>query len=299
MNVPVRYKPGQRRLLSAAKSSVLGDGLLERARSTSLALLGVTAAVGLAMVALALNQGWPLLAGVPLPGLGGGRQAVGDATIAAQASTPNGHGVALQGVAGPQRTNASDPGRKGARGSHGLGGPRAPGPEVVVVSRSTPVGPSGDSSPGGGSTGDAAPSPAPAVQQPTSTPAAEPTSSPSPSPSTPTPTSQTLTRESQPTAASPTASQPPPVSDEDSAHDHGHHFGRGGTRSYGHSHGRDDSEASEPPDETAEPAPSTPAASPPDSATPEEPESQPDPAPWSHGAVHGYGHDHGYDHGHW
>ncbi len=64
--------------------SVLGDGLLERTRSTSLALLGPTAAIGLAMVALALNQGWPLIAGAPIPGFGSGHQAVGDATVAAR-----------------------------------------------------------------------------------------------------------------------------------------------------------------------------------------------------------------------
>lgn len=49
------------------KPSFLGDGILERARSTSLALLGLAAAVGLGTIALAINQDWPLIAGSPIP----------------------------------------------------------------------------------------------------------------------------------------------------------------------------------------------------------------------------------------
>lgn len=60
---------------------LLGAGMLERARATSLALLGATAAVGLAMVAIAANQGWPLLAGSAIPRL---RQDLGGATVVAR-----------------------------------------------------------------------------------------------------------------------------------------------------------------------------------------------------------------------
>jgi len=56
-----------RRTRKAAKLSVMGEGLLERARSTTLALLGGVAAIGLIAVGLALNQGWPLLPESPLP----------------------------------------------------------------------------------------------------------------------------------------------------------------------------------------------------------------------------------------
>ncbi|HXV04613.1 MAG TPA: hypothetical protein VFP23_01760, partial [Solirubrobacterales bacterium] len=61
MAVQVLHKRGQpwsQRV--ASRPSLLGDGLLERARSTSFAMLGLTAAVGLGLVALALNQSWPL-----------------------------------------------------------------------------------------------------------------------------------------------------------------------------------------------------------------------------------------------
>jgi hypothetical protein len=84
MVVPVTHNRGERRLPSALKLSVFGDGLLERARSTSFALLGVVAAIGLGMVAFVLNQGWPVTVGGPLPGapaqstpVGGGAVALG------------------------------------------------------------------------------------------------------------------------------------------------------------------------------------------------------------------------------
>jgi hypothetical protein len=54
------------RLLPLARPSVLGDGLPERLRSTLVALLGITGAVGLAMVALVLQQGFPLVSSGPI-----------------------------------------------------------------------------------------------------------------------------------------------------------------------------------------------------------------------------------------
>src|SRR4029077_564849 len=288
MDVSVHYKRGQWRLRSATRASVLGDGLLERGRSTSLALLGLTAAVGLAMVALALNQGWPLIAGAPIPGFGDTHQAVGDATIAAEAKGSSGLGTALPSTAGRQGPQASTrPARKGAGGTPAPAGSQAPGPEGIVVSHSTPASSPDDSSSGGGSPGGAAPSPAPVAQQPASTPVPEPASSPAAPPPSPAP---------QPAPESAAPSQPTLVSDESGEHDHGHHFGRGGSGSYSHSRSREDSAGSESSGEP-EPAPGPPDAPPPDSDTPEEPESQSYAPPWSHGGSHGYGHDH--DHGHW
>ncbi len=83
MDVSVHRKRGQLWLRSPGRPSVLGGGILERARSTTLALLGVTAAVGLAIVALALNQSWPLIAGSPIPGVAPRHEAVGKAKVAA------------------------------------------------------------------------------------------------------------------------------------------------------------------------------------------------------------------------
>ncbi len=86
----VQYKRGLQQL----RSSALGDGLLERARAMSLALLGATAAVGLAIVALALNQGWPLVGGSGIPDVQPPRQGVGGATVAARShASARSHGA--------------------------------------------------------------------------------------------------------------------------------------------------------------------------------------------------------------
>jgi hypothetical protein len=61
-----RSQPGLRRL---AVPSLLGDGLPERLRSTSIALLGAVAAIGLGTVAFALQLGLPPVASGPLPDL--------------------------------------------------------------------------------------------------------------------------------------------------------------------------------------------------------------------------------------
>jgi hypothetical protein len=79
MVLAVQRDGGQR---SGPRLSLLGDGLLDRARSTSLALLGASAAVGLATIALALNQSWPLVPGSPVPKSPSPSAALGKATVA-------------------------------------------------------------------------------------------------------------------------------------------------------------------------------------------------------------------------
>jgi hypothetical protein len=113
--------------------SVFGGGLLERARSTTLALLGVTAALGLAMVALALNQSWPLVAGsaIPVPPQAG----LGKATAVAAAPS---------GASGPVASGAAGSARDGrAVASQSDSEAPAPGSPAesseFVVSPSTPV----------------------------------------------------------------------------------------------------------------------------------------------------------------
>lgn len=49
-------------------SSLAGDGLLVRIRSTSIGLMGLVTAVGLGLVAFISQQGWPGVLGGPLPG---------------------------------------------------------------------------------------------------------------------------------------------------------------------------------------------------------------------------------------
>jgi hypothetical protein len=247
MDVPVLHKRGQRRLRSATRTTILGDGLLERVRSTSLALLGLTAAVGLAMVALALNQGWPLIAGAPIPGFGERHAAIDDAAVAAEANAPGGRGPALGGgTAGrPDSQSLTPPARPGAGGTPAPVGPRAPGSESIVVSDSTPTGPA----PADGPPGGASPSPPSADQQPAVTPV--PAAPPAPAPAATPPAQAPVASVSTPPPSS--AGTPPPGSpeevdddddgvdedcppdeeqDEDEDRDHSHGWHRG----YGHGH---------------------------------------------------------------
>jgi hypothetical protein len=90
MVVAVLHARILRLLQSVGRISVFGDGVLERARSTSLALLGTIAAIGLAIVAFALQLGWPIGTDGPLPNAPREeRQAVGSAVaVAAVPSRP-------------------------------------------------------------------------------------------------------------------------------------------------------------------------------------------------------------------
>ncbi len=67
----------------ARRPSLAGDGLPERMRSTTFALLGITAATCLGLVAVFSQQEWPLLSPGPLPVAPAGPGAVGDAAIVA------------------------------------------------------------------------------------------------------------------------------------------------------------------------------------------------------------------------
>jgi hypothetical protein len=144
IDVSVPCKRGQEWLRSIGTPSVLGEGLLERARAISLALLGVTAAVGLAIIALALNQGWPLVAGSSIPVISSQHQAVGKATVAAEMRSPR---------AGASQTSRVDRGpspRPVAQARHEQPGtglatsPTPTGSTDLVVAPSAPARPHGD-----------------------------------------------------------------------------------------------------------------------------------------------------------
>lgn len=62
--------------------SFAGTGLLERMRSTTFALLGTTAALGLGLVAIVSQQGWPQLPSAPIPGLSQGQGQLDQARVA-------------------------------------------------------------------------------------------------------------------------------------------------------------------------------------------------------------------------
>jgi hypothetical protein len=63
----VQTKIGERLSGHIRLPSVAGRGLTERMRTTTFALLGITAAAGLGLVAIFSQQGWPLLPSSPLP----------------------------------------------------------------------------------------------------------------------------------------------------------------------------------------------------------------------------------------
>jgi hypothetical protein len=67
-------------------ASLAGDGLQERLRSTTFALLGLITAVGLVLVGIAANQGWPDFVDSPIPEAP--TVHVGEASIAAGAAHP-------------------------------------------------------------------------------------------------------------------------------------------------------------------------------------------------------------------
>src|ERR1044072_3367539 len=63
----MRFRRGQT-LPRVTRPSLAGDDLAERMRSTAFALLGIFTAMGLGLVALVSQQGWPHLPSSPIPG---------------------------------------------------------------------------------------------------------------------------------------------------------------------------------------------------------------------------------------
>jgi hypothetical protein len=225
IDVSVHWKRGQGWLRAGGRPSILGDGLLERARATSLALLGATAAVGLAIMALAFNQGWPLIAGSSIPRIQPRHQSIADAAVAAAAGNAQ-----SPGGGGRDRSSRHRRGAVGAPAS-GPGTASVPSAELVV-SPSTPVdtrGPS-HSSPAPHGHAPAAqqpvqqapaapasptPAPAPAAPQPEAAPAPAPVSAPVPVPA--------------PAPPQATASETPPEEESNLppwSHGRGHGYGR-------------------------------------------------------------------------
>jgi hypothetical protein len=175
MDEQVGTKIGQWLARRVKWSSLAGDGWSERVRTTTFALLGLTAAAGLGLVAIFSQQGWPLLSPSPIPSPPTAHQAV--------------HGALA--VAGPVGTRAGEE-------AIGLGSGR-PAP-----TRSTPTSPQG-----GGSSADlsgqlpvrqGSSPPTGAQPEPSAPPAAptpEPVPAPPPSPEAP----STVTPVSAPTPA--------------------------------------------------------------------------------------------------
>lgn len=167
-------------LLRSARPSFAGTGLLERMRSTAFALLGITAAMALGLVALAAHQDWPLLPAAPIPGvpqpaelgearivamgpeLGAAREAV--AEPASEGRVGGGHGAAAlpprsSRVSGSRELTAAPPqaSPEQAPASDSPAAPEVPAPSPAPASSTV-------SAP----TATAPPSPAPAPSAPAS-----------------------------------------------------------------------------------------------------------------------------------
>ncbi len=242
MVVSVRHMLGT--LLSRiARGNILGDSLLVRARTTSFALLGATAAVGLSVIAIALRENWPLVAGTPPPAAVAARTSIGGAT-AVSAGKPSGiagaHPRSARGAATTPRGGIASRG-----GGHGhASSPVDSAPTAtteLVVAPSVPVESGGGGSSGGshatGGPGPHAPrsprgKPPATPSQPPPTPVSPPPTAapvPPPAPATPPPPEATVSA-----SPPPTQSYPPP-----GGNGQGHAYGRedGGYGHGGYGHG--------------------------------------------------------------
>jgi hypothetical protein len=138
------------RLRGTRKRSIAGTGLLERLRSTTFALLGVTTALGLALVAVIAQQGFSPLPGLPLPGISSQEGRVGEAQVVARPASRPAAGDRGGGTAAAGSTGAGD-------------GSRPSAPSRLADSRQAgPAAPPAPAPSGGGAPGqDAPPIPVP------------------------------------------------------------------------------------------------------------------------------------------
>ncbi len=162
----------------ATRPSFAGTGLLERMRSTTFALLGITAALGLGLVAIVSQQGWPLLPAAPLPGLSVEQSEIHEAIEAPPGIGSPAAGPSVAAVAGRASTDHRTEPR--APGSHVSGSrhldtappsapaaaapadseqsvPLEPAPTPVPVSPAPSSGPAPSSSPASSAPAAAAP----------------------------------------------------------------------------------------------------------------------------------------------
>jgi hypothetical protein len=242
-----------------ARPSFAGRGLVERMRSTAFALLGVTTAMALGLVALAAQQSWPDFPVTPIPHY---EAKVGELdTAVALAASPASATSAGSGVLGghpPRGDGTADDSRPVALS------PPQPAPSEGGVPAPPGAQPGGE--------GPAGPNPTPSPGPPASAPpASTPASAPTP---TPGPTS------AAPATPSPTAA-PPPVAPA--------------SPGKGHAYGKQKATAPKPKPPRPEPTPPVPSPAPPAASAPK-PKPVPEPSPGpaeapGNGHGHAYGHD--------
>jgi hypothetical protein len=173
------------KLISALRlPSFAGSGLTERMRSTSFALLGLTAAAGLALVAIFAQPGFSLISPAPLPD----QPSIGE-SISNARKVPLNHGpvalVSARPAVAPQR-RSEDAGVEAPSGdasSHSSDPVQQGQPAPTGAAAPPPTGgstPSGGKGAGGSEHGsDASPTPAPtAAPQPAATTPSRPISTP-------------------------------------------------------------------------------------------------------------------------
>lgn len=168
-------------------SSVAGRGLPERMRSTAFVFLGLTAAAGLALVAVFAQLGFPLLAPEPLPTAASERDAVAGAVALERGPKAIALGQAQDAVAAPDLSGGGEPSAPGRSQAGRAGVGTSPTP----VSTSAPDGEPVASEP----------------TEPASTPAAEPPAS--TSAQAPAPASSAVPTTSTPPEPEPAPAAPP------------------------------------------------------------------------------------------
>jgi hypothetical protein len=175
-------------------SNVAGGSLLERLRSTSFALCGAVTAIGLGLVALAANQGWPSLLDSAIPAVP--RERVHNAQIVAGPSGRGG-GPSRSGARAGTRHRSGGFTRATSGGFTAASGARLASHKQIAGtspgSKSPAIPPGGHVATPGGHGGGGAPA-SPTPEQPASA-TPQPVASPTPV-STPVPTEQPPAEES-------------------------------------------------------------------------------------------------------
>ncbi len=156
MVVPVVPKLGYKVSRALSGSSLAGSGMLIRLRSSTLGILGLVAATGLALIAFASLQGWPGVLTGPLP-QAPGPDLIRNDPIVAPAGEP------AAGIVGRRIASRSTSRRQRSRP------PRSGGASALTVGRQVDPGagqpqpvapPSPEASPPGAAADDAQPAPA-------------------------------------------------------------------------------------------------------------------------------------------
>jgi hypothetical protein len=198
------------KLKSLRRPSFAGNGLPERMRSTAFAFLGLTAALGLALVATFAQLSFPVLAPAPPPSGPAGQSGVSASLALGGGRTANPPQPAFLAAAVPAGIGAG--GRSLVRAGRGDGRVGEVGSPIPVEESRNAVAPNDDGSPA-----EPPPSPAPAPSgEKTASVEAAPAASPTPLPTSPDPKPVTSNPKPKPgeEQPEPEAEEPEPATPE-------------------------------------------------------------------------------------